>query len=194
MINNKHQDNVVYIHNARPLTAEEHSKTTPAQRLQDPLSDTVNIGDYLRAQFEDGDLGVVAWKDARNLLACPWGQVHYPYELQSGSALSAGFMFNYPDLEKIVVFPHLLNVPIETGPTDLGQIHIPYGSVHSVTRLASTSKLGNDEQKEVEQDPSKAILDQPPTETRSEALRSPSSKTPQSATWETLKEALSVVP
>src|SRR5262249_16094367 len=97
----------------------------------------------LRSQFDDGDLVVVAWRDTRTLIAAPWDQSYYPHELQLGPGLSAGFIFNYPDLEMIVVFPHFPNVAIdyEGEGMKLVEIRIPYGPFHSVNRLATTSDL-----------------------------------------------------
>jgi hypothetical protein len=147
---NKHHDKLAYIHNAQTAAAEAEQETTSSRQLTGPSGQTLEVGEVVRTQFENGDLVLVHWENDRTLIHAPWDELFPRYHLTGDNGMSSGFLVNDPHNEAVVIFPHMAMIPFDVdGDKELGEIVIPYGSVLAIAKLISKKELSSETNEEV---------------------------------------------
>ena len=96
--------------------------------------------DALRSSFRDGDLVMVEWHDPHTLTRAPWDFWSNDDVTPRCSGLSVGFIYDRPEDREVEVCPNIADIRFDDGDHELGEVFIPYASIHSIMLLLKTSE------------------------------------------------------
>ena len=116
---------------------KEH--TDQDKRAHQPKADP-EVEETSPDSFQDQDLAMVLWKDARTLGGAPW--IEYCDELTDSPGFSVGLIYDVPRSGGVVVKPHLADFPpISHDDEERGAVFIPYVSILAICPLTIEDPL-----------------------------------------------------
>jgi hypothetical protein len=155
---------IANLENSQSDVQTDPNTPTPTNPVVD-FATGAEIVREIKAAFRNGDVVLVKWEDARALTGAPW-DVESKGDLPTVSGLSIGAVYDLPEVNEIVVLPHVPGEPLGTDKDyDIGEVVIPYSTIRCIRVLFSPSSyFDRDGQRSSMASGSKAVSADTPTE------------------------------